>query len=172
MSNAFSWNELITRAEEAGASIKELPAGKYPDVEFTHVKVSATQGGGERVGLRYKVCGGPEDGGSEWLNINVPKPTDKPGASAIFLRTMGKLGVEPKGSLEEAFSVLIGQHFSVELKRTRPDTRGGFWPDTTVFGPAAGSSLPQAPVVSAAPASAPEPEIEDDEDFDENERPI
>lgn len=167
--SAFSWKELIATAEEAGASVKELPANTYPDVEFTHVKVSPTQGGGERVGLRYVVRGGPEDGGSEWLNINVPKAGDKPGASAIFLRTATKLGVEPEGTLEEAFSVVIGKHFSVTLKRTRPDTRGGFWPDTTVNGPVAGSGVPAA-ALPAASASLPEPEIDDDDDFEE--RPI
>jgi hypothetical protein len=169
MSNALSWKELIAKAEEAGASVKELKAGKYPDVEFTHVKVSPTQGGGERVGLRYVVRGGPEDGGSEWLNINVPKAGDKPGAAAIFLRTATKLGVEPEGTLEEAFSVVLGTHFSVELKRTRPDSRGGFWPDTTVFGPTAGSV--STPVSTPSEPLAAVPPIEDDDD-DFEERPI
>ena len=167
---SLNWKQLIANAEEAGVTVKQLPAGKYPVAEATHVKVSTTQGGGERVGIRFKIVGGPEDGGSEWANINVPKEGDKPGASAAFLRNLTKLGVEPAGTFQEAFNVVIGRQYSIEVARTRPDKQGGFWTDVNILGPVAGLVPATAPAVAAVPPAPVESTLDDDEDF--NERPV
>lgn len=171
----FDFNSLIDAAKEAGYETEQLAAGRYPDAEVTHVQVSPTQKGGQQVGLRFKIVGGPKAGAGVWMNQNVPNPKDPKAdpekvkkAAAIFLRICASLGVQLGPDLEAAFKAVIGAHFDIELSYR--EYAGNQYSDVKIKGKAAGSAPVAAPV-AAAPAVV-ESSLDDDLDALGDDRPV
>lgn len=168
----FNFKDLIDAAKEAGFETEQLPAGRYSDAEVTHTNVTSTQGGGLRVGIRFKVHGGPQDGNGVWMNQMVPNkekaksPEKFQQAAGIFLRIMSSLGVELSDDLAGSVNAIVGNHYDIDVSYKV----NGQYTNTNVAikGRAGGTAAPVATRVAAAPAPIPASDLDDDLD----DRPI
>lgn len=149
---SLDWDKLQKLAEDAGFSTEDLEPGEYTArIASTNYK----DGAKPRFGIRFVVVGGPQDGKSQWDNINVPDGSGEKGAAIAyyFLEKMKKLGVPVGSDPALAIKNAEGKVFNITVSKGKAKQTGGNWVVINI-GDEVGGTPAAAPAVAAAPAPA------------------
>ena len=154
--SSFSFTQLLDEAKKEGV------AGTVPDGHYTLVVHAAntgtTKANDPKIGVMWKVVGGPQDGTTFWTNINLIASSPK--SLAIAFRDLAALGAPQEWlatnpSIEEVKArVLAAPQMEADV------TRSGDFTNVRNLKAAATapSAVPAAPPAATVPAgTAPSP---------------